>query len=189
MTSRPVSRREFVSSVLGSGLAGLAAGLGTAADKKPRRKYKYIDIHTHLGTFYWGRELTVDGLLKLMDKHDIGKAVVLPLVSPESSPYIQTTEAALKAYKAHPDRIIPFCAVDPRVTTNRPERWGHVAGVNGLIEILKRYKDAGARGMGEHKVGLPFNHKLMMILYEACNKLELPILFQDRKSTRLNSSH
>ncbi len=177
MTSRLFSRREFVSSVAVSGLTGLAAAPGTAAEKKPKRKYKYIDIHTHLGTFYWGRELTVDGLLKLMDKHDIGKAVVLPLVSPESSPYIQTTEAALKAYKAHPDRIIPFCAVDPRVTTNRPERWGHVAGVNGLIEILKRYKDAGARGMGEHKVGLPFNHKLMMVLYEACNKLELPILF------------
>src|SRR5215813_10182123 len=99
MTSRPVSRRGFVSSVLSSGLAGLAAGPGTAADKKPRRKYKYIDIHTHLGTFYWGRELTVDGLLKLMDKHDIEKAVVLPLVSPESSPYPQTTEAALAAHK------------------------------------------------------------------------------------------
>jgi predicted TIM-barrel fold metal-dependent hydrolase len=171
--TRSLSRRQFVSSVLASGVVGLAAG----AEKKPARKYKYIDVHTHLGTFYWGKELTVDGLLKLMDKHSIGKAVVLPLVSPESAPYPQTTEAALKAYKAHPDRIIPFCAVDPRVTTNRPERYGHVEGVRGLTEILKRYKDLGARGMGEHKVGLPFNEKRMMALYEACAKLELPILF------------
>jgi predicted TIM-barrel fold metal-dependent hydrolase len=169
MTQRSFSRRAFLSSVLAAGAASAAV--------KPARKYKYIDIHTHLGTFYWGKELTVAGLLKLMDKHAIERAVVLPLVSPEAAPYIQTTEAALAAYKAHPDRIIPFCAVDPRVTTNNPRRYGHVTGVAGLVEILKRYKDAGARGLGEHKVGLPFNHPLMLALYEACNRLELPILF------------
>jgi predicted TIM-barrel fold metal-dependent hydrolase len=167
-------RRAFLSSALAAGAAGW---LPPAATAKAVRKYKYIDIHVHLGTFYWGRELTVAGLLKLMDLHAIEKSVVLPLVSPESSPYIQTTEAALAAYKAHPDRIVPFCCVDPRVTTNRPERYGHVEGVKGLIEILKRYKEAGARGLGEHKVGLPFDHPLMMVLYEACARLELPILF------------
>jgi predicted TIM-barrel fold metal-dependent hydrolase len=143
----------------------------------PRRKYRYIDIHVHLGTFYYRRELTVDGLLKLMDKHEIEKAVVLPLVSPEASPYPQTTESALAAYKAHPDRIIPFCCLDPRCTTSPPQRTGHVAGVAGMKEILKRYQDAGARGLGEHKTGLPFNHALMMALYEACQDLYLPILF------------
>jgi predicted TIM-barrel fold metal-dependent hydrolase len=43
--------------------------------------------------------------------------------------------------------------------------------------ILKRYQDAGCKGLGEHKVGLPFDHKLMMTLYEACADLGLPILF------------
>jgi uncharacterized protein len=167
-----LSRRAFVSSVLATGLAGVVRG-----EDKPKGKYKYIDIHTHLGTFYWGKELTVDGLLKLMDRHDIERAVILPLVSPESSPYLQPTEAALAAYKAHPDRIIPFCCVDPRCTTGNPDRYGHVTGVQGLKEILKRYKDAGARGLGEHKVGLPFDEKLMMFLYEACQDLALPILF------------
>src|SRR5438874_8685063 len=143
-----LSRRAFVSSAV-------AAATGFArAQEKPSPRYRYIDIHTHLGTFYWGKELTVDGLLKLMDRDSIEKAVVLPLVSPESSPYPQTTEAALAAYKAHPDRIIPFCCVDPRVTTNRPERYGHVVGLQGIKEILKRYQEAGARGLGEHKVGL-----------------------------------
>src|SRR5438034_10397383 len=120
MTTHVFSRRAFVSSVLASG----AASLGIRAADKPTRKYKYIDIHTHIGTFYWGRELTPGGLVKLMDKHDIERAVVLPLVSPESTPYLQTTEAALAAYKAYPDRIIPFCAVDPRVPTNNPNRFG-----------------------------------------------------------------
>jgi predicted TIM-barrel fold metal-dependent hydrolase len=140
-------------------------------------KYKYIDIHTHVGTFYWDKELTADGLVKLMDRHAIARAVVLPLVSPESTPYLQPTENALAAYKVHPDRLIPFCCIDPRVTTGRPERYGHVTGVKGIVEILKRYQDAGARGFGEHKVGLPFDHHLMMDLYAACNELALPILF------------
>jgi predicted TIM-barrel fold metal-dependent hydrolase len=176
MTTQSLSRRAFLSSAI-TAAAGLTLGRHVGAADKPARKWKYIDIHTHIGTFHWGRPLTVDGLLKLMDKHDIEKAVVLPLVSPESSPYPQTSEAALDAYKAHPDRIIPFCAVDPRCTTGNPNRFGHVEGVKGMKEILKRYKDQGARGMGEHKVGLPFDDRLMMFLYEACADLELPILF------------
>jgi predicted TIM-barrel fold metal-dependent hydrolase len=162
------TRRQFLAA------AGLVA---TGATRKPKPKYKYIDIHTHVGTFYFGKELTADALVKMMDKHAIEKAVVLPLVSPESSPYLQTTESALAAYKAHPTRLIPFCCLDPRSTTGRPERFGHVEGLAGMKAILKRYKDAGCRGLGEHKVGLPFDHKLMMTLYEACADLKLPILF------------
>ena len=67
-----LSRRVFLASTAAA--AGLAPhpfslssqgreGRGEGAADKPRRKYKYIDIHTHLGTFYWGKELTVDGLL------------------------------------------------------------------------------------------------------------------------------
>jgi predicted TIM-barrel fold metal-dependent hydrolase len=171
MTGLRLSRRAFVAS-----LAAYGAAKALGADA-PRRKYKYIDIHTHLGTFYYGRELTADGLVKLMDRHAIERAVVLPLVSPEASPYPQTTEAALAACKTHPDRLIPFCCLDPRCSTSPPDRPGHVVGLAGMKEILKRYQGAGARGFGEHKVGLPFNHALMMTLYEACQDLALPILF------------
>lgn len=168
------TRRSFLASAPFA-VAGLARAAGGA--DRPVPKYRYIDIHTHVGTFYFGKELTADGLVRLMDRHGIEKAVVLPLVSPESSPYPQTTEAALAAHKGHPTRLIPFCCLDPRSTTGRPERFGHVEGLRGMKEVLKRYKDAGCRGLGEHKVGLPFDHKLMMLLYEACADLELPILF------------
>jgi hypothetical protein len=166
-----LSRRAFVSS-----LAAGAAGLARAADP-PKRKYRYIDDHVHLGTFYWGKELTVDGLLRLMDKNDIEKAVVLPLVSPEAGPYPQTTEAALAAHKAYPDRIVPFCCLDPRCVHLPPQRPGHVVGLQGMKDILKRYQDRGAKGLGEHKVGLPFDQALMMMLYESCQDLYLPVLF------------
>ena len=76
-----------------------------------------------------------------------GEAVVLPLVSPESSPYPQTTEAALAAYKAHPDRIIPFCCIDPRVTTGPfpSSRKVYVAGRrHGDLRVAMREIDLEA---------------------------------------------
>jgi putative heme-binding domain-containing protein len=140
-----------------------------------KRKIKYIDIHTHVGTFYHGKALTAEGLIKLMDRNGIERAVILPLISPEACLYPQTTDTALAAYKAHPDRFIPFCALDPRANTGRPERFGRI-DLPGMIELLKRYKDQGVRGFGEHQVGLPFDHPLMMTVYAACEKVELPML-------------
>jgi hypothetical protein len=151
----------------------VAAGATALAAPKAPRKYKYIDMHTHLGAFYWAKEVTAEGLVQWMDEHDIEKAVLLPLVSPEAGTYLQPTEPALAAAKRFPDRLVPFCAIDPR--TNYPR--GYNPGVKALIAVLSRYKDAGARGFGEHKVGLPFDHPLMMAIYEACDALELPILF------------
>jgi predicted TIM-barrel fold metal-dependent hydrolase len=171
---KALSRRRFLGTVAAAGTLGMESAVGVPG---PRRKGKYIDIHTHVGTFYWGKELTADGLIRLMDLHDIERAVVLPLVSPEASPYPQTTESALAAYKAHKDRIVPFCCVDPRCLTEPPKRVGHVAGYPGLKDILKRYQDAGCRGLGEHKTGLPFDHDLNMTLYRACEELYLPVLF------------
>jgi predicted TIM-barrel fold metal-dependent hydrolase len=170
---RAVTRRRFLGSMAAAGMAGLAPARG----EPPRRKYRNIDIHTHVGTFYWGKELTADGLVRLMDRYDIERAVVLPLVSPEAGPYPQTTESALAAAKAHKDRLTPFCCVDPRCLTEPPKRAGHVAGYPGLKEILKRYQDAGCRGLGEHKTGLAFDHALNMTLYRACEELYLPVLF------------
>jgi predicted TIM-barrel fold metal-dependent hydrolase len=161
-----ITRRAFVSSVAAAGAAGLA---GAA----PKRKYKYIDMHVHLGAFYWGKEVTPEGLVRWMDEHDVERAVILPLVSPEATIYVQPTEAALAASKKFPDRLVAFCAIDPR--SNYPR--GYNPGVKGLVGVLKKWKDAGARGFGEHKVGLPFDHPLMMDLYAACDELELPILF------------
>lgn len=178
-----MSRRHFFTASASAALAGPRFAVA-ASSARPR--HKYIDIHTHLGAFRFGQTVSVKGLLTWMDAHDVERAVILPLVSPEAAPTLhpmQTNNAALEAARAHPDRLIAFCCLDPRVTIDptapktNPQRQGHVAGVKGLIEILKRCKDAGACGLGEHKVGLPFDHPQMMQLYEACDALELPILF------------
>src|SRR5579872_4372884 len=109
MTNSGFSRREFHQTTLAAGAALVVAG-GVRASQAAR-KYKYIDMHTHVGTFYYGKPLLADELVRMMDKHGIEKACVLPLVSPESTPYLQPTEGAIAAAKAHPDRLIAFCCL------------------------------------------------------------------------------
>lgn len=170
-------RRQFLSAAIASSAVCLFNSHHLAAADKPARKIKYIDIHTHLGAFYFGQELTAELLVRFMDQHDVEKACVLPLISPESAPITQPVTTAIAAYRLFPERIIPFASLDPRAVTEPGKRTGHVGGVKGMIDILKRYQDAGCRGLGEHKTGLWFDAPQQMALYEACDAVGLPILF------------
>jgi predicted TIM-barrel fold metal-dependent hydrolase len=104
-----------------------------------------------------------------MDAHAISQAVVLPLVSPESSSFLLTSDYVLEQTKPHRDRLIPFCCIDPRTSYN--------GGLKGLLDILRRWVDGGAKGFGEHKTGVAFDDPRNMVLYEACGELKLPLLF------------
>ena len=82
-----------------------------AADEMPT-KHKCIDIPIHPGAFFYGQHVSVKGLLEWMDEHDVERAVIQPLVSPESAPMLQpmqSSDAALEAAHDHPDRLIAFC--------------------------------------------------------------------------------
>jgi len=130
----------------------------------------YVDVHTHLGqTWNTTEPLTVEVLLRWMDAHKIAQAVVLPLVSPESSSYLLTTDYVLAQTAPYRDRLIPFCCVDPRTS--------FTGGQKGLVAMLKKYIDAGAKGFGEHKPGVAFDDPRNMLLYAACAELKLPLLF------------
>ena len=170
-------RRQFLSAAVTSSVACLLNSHRVTATERTPRKIKYIDIHTHLGAFYFGQELTAELLVRFMDRHDVEKACVLPLISPESAPITQPVTTAIAAYRQFPERIIPFASLDPRAVTEPGKRTGHVGGVKGMIDILKRYQDAGCRGLGEHKTGLWFDAPQQMALYEACDAVGLPILF------------
>lgn len=169
------SRRRFLQSAVASiGTAALAGRFSApglyAAEPKPKKASKYIDVHTHIGTTWNGnKELTPTDLLKWMDEHDVEKSVLLPLTSPESSSFLLLTEPALQAAKEHPDRFIPFCSIDPRTSV--------VGGIKGFKSVIQSYVDKGARGFGEHKVGLKFDDGLMMQIYEVCQEIGIPLLF------------
>jgi hypothetical protein len=174
---RPViSRRQFHRHVV----AGLGAAVVTAAGQRlnaepesPETAFPkggYVDMHTHLGQTWNSTELlTAEALLRWMDAHDVAQAVVLPLVSPESSSYPLTSDFVLAETKPFRDRLIPFCSIDPRTS--------YQGGVQGLIAMLKRYVEAGAKGFGEHKPGVAIDDPRNMLIYEACSELKLPLLF------------
>ncbi|MGD9723719.1 MAG: amidohydrolase family protein [Pirellulales bacterium] len=166
------SRRDFCrAAVATAGGIALAAARPTAALATAKfPPGQYVDVHTHLGQTWNSTEnLSAEQLLAWMDNNQIAQAVVLPLVSPESSSFPLTTDFVLAATKPHRDRLIPFCSVDPRTS--------YRGGLQGLVDMLKRYLDQGAKGFGEHKPGVPIDDPRNQTIYAACGQLKLPVLF------------
>src|SRR5262245_42662310 len=160
--SRRVFHRHLLAAVAATTLSRQALAAPPPGD--------YVDMHTHLGQT-WNRNeaLTAESLLRWMDAHKIAQAIVLPLVSPESSSYLLTTDFVLEQTRPFRDRLVPFCAIDPRTS--------YTGGLPGLVAMLKKYVEAGAKGFGEHKPGVAFDDKRSMAIYAACAELKLPLLF------------
>lgn len=174
-TPHSSTRRDFHRGLLAAA-AGLAVGhfrTGTtvaAADPPKFPAGRYVDMHTHLGqTWNTTTPLTAEELLRWMDAHQVAQAIVLPLVSPESSSYLLTSDFVLTQTAPFRDRLIPFCCVDPRTS--------YSGGLKGLVAMLKRWVDLGARGFGEHKPGVAIDDPRNMQLYAACAELKIPLLF------------
>jgi predicted TIM-barrel fold metal-dependent hydrolase len=165
-----LGRRQFLRRVAALAGSAIAARASRGAAETPKTAGKFFDIHTHLGTT-WNmmQPLSAEELLRWMDAHQIAQAAVLPLVSPESSSYPIPTAYVLAETRPHRDRLIPFCSVDPRTSY----RGGH----QGLVAMLKTYVEAGAKGFGEHKPGVPIDDPRNMALYAACSEVKLPLLF------------
>jgi predicted TIM-barrel fold metal-dependent hydrolase len=167
MSNLRLTRRTFCQAAA-VGALSLAARAASAQDKFP--KGKYVDMHTHIGqTWTHTQPLSAEELLRWMDAHDIAQAVVLPLTSPESSSYLITSDFVLAETKPFRNRLIPFCSIDPRTS--------YTGGAKGLLDMLKRWIDLGAKGFGEHKPGVNFDDPRNMALYAACNELKFPLLF------------
>ena len=101
--------------------------------------------------------------------HDVAQSFVLALVSPESWFYPVTPGWILEQTTQYRDRLIPFCSVDPRSV--------NLGGRAGIVDILKRYTDAGAKGFGEHKWGGAIDDPRYIELFQACGEVGLPVLF------------
>lgn len=161
-----ISRRAF------TGLA-LSAATATALPRLCRAEFPpgdYVDMHTHIGqTWNTTVSLSAEELLRWMDAHRIAQAVVLPLTSPESSSFLITNDFVLEQTRPFRDRLIPFCSVDPRTS--------YSGGHKGLVAMLQKWVEAGAKGFGEHKAGVNFDDPRNMALYAACAELKLPLLF------------
>lgn len=161
------SRREFHRYLGGTAAALALPSIAHAWPAKPAGRF--VDVHTHLGqTWNTTQPLSAEALLRWMDAHDVAQAIVLPLVSPESSSYPLTSDFVLAETAPHRDRLVPFCSIDPRTSFS--------GGKKGLVEMLKRYIDAGAKGFGEHKPGVRMDSPQNLALFAACAEVKLPVL-------------
>ena len=129
-----------------------------------------FDAHTHLipEPRRGDDPLTADGLVEWMDANGVDRAVVHALDSPESFPVQVPSWWVLEAVRAYPDRLVPFCTVDPRTV---------VYGTDTVAARIDRYVERGARGFGELKAGLPIDDSRLEVLYERCAEHDLPVLF------------
>ncbi|MES4787091.1 MAG: hypothetical protein C4294_16160, partial [Nitrospiraceae bacterium] len=121
---------------------------------RPLRTGPVIDIHVHLVRRHfpaegvpWELTLTVEQLIARMDREGIDIAVLLPLEGADAFYEYYLTAEALADAARFPERLVPFCHLDPRQLNYLPERT--------VLARLERMAQAGARGFGEHKVGLP----------------------------------
>lgn len=162
-----INRRTLLAA--GSALT-LSATFARAADEKQYPEGRYVDMHTHIGQSFNDRDaLPAEALIRWMDAHDIAQSIVLPLINPESSAYPITTNFVLAETKPFRDRLIPFCSIDPRTNLR--------GGTKGLLGMLQRYKDEGAKGFGEHKPGIAADDPRNMAIFAACGEVGLPLLF------------
>jgi predicted TIM-barrel fold metal-dependent hydrolase len=102
-----------------------------------------------------------------MDAHQVAQAVILPLISPEAWYYPISTDWVLEQTKAHRDRFIPFCDIDPRTE--------YVKGKQ-IAPLIERYVAAGAKGLGEHKCGGAIDAPRNLEIFRVCSDMKLPVM-------------
>jgi len=136
----------------------------------------FIDIHTHVSLlpFAGGAGLKTAflsprQLIDLYDEVGIDRGVLLPIVSPEGTEMIQSVYEVVKARLRHPDRLIPFCNVDPRQSVNSPDC--------DLSVLLEEYKAAGCKGVGEITANLWFDDPRVTNLFDHVQRCGLPLTF------------
>ena len=136
-----------------------------------------IDIHVHtckarhknLTRPNGSRYPTPEELIEMMDRAGIDRAAVMSVPSPECRYTPVLPEETLEICARYPDRLIPFCNIDPRFLTNSPDA--------NFRPLLEAYKELGARGVGEVIPNLPMDDPLNLNLFRQVEEIGLPLTF------------
>ena len=111
---------------------------------------------------------TADQLIRRYDEAGIERGALLPIVSPEV--YLpQSNEDILEMVERYPDRLIPFCNIDPRALTNSADAL--------LDRLLRYYRDKGCKGLGEVMLNVPVMDPMVQNLFKHAQEVGLPVTF------------
>ena len=128
-----------------------------------------LDIHVHAGQLlHFLPHLEIEDLIGILDQYHIDRACLMAVENPEEGDYYFTTEQVLAACARYPDRLIPFCNVDPR--HRYPESFDP-------RPVIEGYMTRCCKGFGEILAGVPIDHPGLQKIYAACGELGLPVLF------------
>lgn len=131
----------------------------------------FIDIHAHAyrkPVPFVVQFCTAEQLIQRYDELGIEKGVILPIVSPEV--YLpQANEDILDMAEQYPDRLIPYCNIDPRALSNSAEA--------PLDKLLSYYRDKGCKGLGEIMLNVPLMHPMVQNLFRHAERVGLPVVF------------
>ncbi len=135
-----------------------------------------IDVHGHIGRVLPDRREFVDvtNLIAKMDAWSIDLTCVLALSEHPEGAYLESdTEDVLAACGRYPDRLIPFCLIDPRYGNRSDMDFSH---------LLEEYVMRGCKGLGELLPKMDFDDPRCLNLYRQAARFSLPVLFdmQDR---------
>jgi len=133
---------------------------------KPPADIKFIDPHVHAMSV---TPMGLRAVAKWMEERNVERCIVSPLSHKGSRPQNEEErKAMLDNYSPYKGKIDRMCLIEP----------GEVATVDEAVTILKREIADGAVAFGEHYgVGLMFDDPKNLMLYEACEKVSLPVMF------------
>ena len=136
------------------------------AATKPPADIKFIDPHVHAMSV---TPLGLRAVATWMEQRNVERCIVSPLNHKGSRPKTEEERATmLENFRPYKGRIDRMTIIDA----------GEVETVDTAVTILKREMADGAIAFGEHYgVGLMFDDPKNLLLYEACEKVGLPVMF------------
>jgi uncharacterized protein len=130
-----------------------------------------IDVHGHLGRVCMDRRefMDVTNVIAKMDAWGIDLTCMMALSEHPEGAYLESsTEDVLAACSRYPQRLVPFCLIDPRYG-NRPDM--------DFTHLLEEYAGRGCKGIGEFLPKLDFDDPRCLNLYRQAARYKLPVLF------------
>ena len=133
---------------------------------QPPKDIKFIDPHVHAMPL---KEGGLDAVIDWMDRNNIERCIVSPLNHKGSRAWTdEEKKKRNEIYAKYKDRIDRMAIIDA----------GEVDTVEEAVAILEQEKKDGAIAFGEHYGrDLMFDDPKNLLLYEACEKVGLPVLF------------